>query len=240
MNSFAAGISDIFAAVREVPIKDCVHYCAYRYGRGEPNPYERYAVSLARKVPVADIRAAFVDAVSRYRPRNLGEALGVKLSKSYPLWWLPWRTPRQVKQSSGWVDTPDEVVDIMTHFAEEGVPRGLLESEFHWHESAFLSVRDRGYLPDSYGYITARELRAEKTSYLLMDGNHRLSSLSALGSEFVRVKLPRGTRVIRSSAEKWPLVRAGMMTLDDALSVFDAYQVGNRSPMSTEPAKIVD
>lgn len=240
MRSFASRFLQAFAVVREVPIRDCVHYCAYRYGHDEPNPYEHYAISLARKSPIADIRANFVDTLSRYRPRDLGEALGTTLSRPYPLWWLPWRTPKQVKQSHGWVDTPGDVVDVMTHFANGGIPRSLLESEFRWHEDAFSSIREMGYRPEGYSYITARELRAEKTSYLLIDGNHRLSSMSALGIESVSVKLIRGTGIVRARAGNWPLVRAGMMTLDDALSVFDAYQIGNRTPMTAAPVKIVD
>lgn len=240
VRSIVATFSEKFAAVREVPIKDCVHYCAYRYGRGESNPYEQYAIGLAAGLPLDEIRAEFVDAISRYRPRNLGQAIGVMLSRPYPLWWLPWRTPKQVNGSPGWVATAEGVVDVMTHFSDYGVPRKLLEMEFRWHETAFTDMSTNGYLPDHYSYITARELCAENSSYLLIDGNHRLSSLSALGIDTVRIKIPRATKVMRENADEWPLVRAKMMTLDDALSVFDAYHKGNRKPMSAEPAPIVD
>lgn len=240
MRSVATKISHAFATAREVPIRDCVHFCAYRYGHNEPNPYERYAISLAAGLPIAEIRENFIDTIARYRPRNLGQAIGAPLSMPYPLWWLPWRTPEQVKRSPGWVASTDKVADIMTHFSEQGIPRGMLEREFRWHENAFDSLYANGYQPDLYSYITARELQAERSSYLLVDGNHRLSSLSAMGLESVRIKLPLGTAVVRSNAQSWPLVRAGMVTLNDALAIFDAYHFGNRTPISSTPAPIIE
>lgn len=42
------------------------------------------------------------------------------------------------------------------------------------------------------------------------------------------------TGVIRQKVDGWPLVRAGEMTQEDALVVFDAYLKGNRSPTRSE------
>ena len=83
-----------FAVRRTVAIADCVHFCAYRYGRGETNPYEQYAIGLAAGDPLDAVRSRFVDYLQHFRPRDLGEALGVDLSRAYPLWALPWRSPR--------------------------------------------------------------------------------------------------------------------------------------------------
>ena len=232
-------LSETFARIREVPVRDCVHFCAYRYGRDEPNPYERYAMALVKGVSLQEIRKEFVHAVSRYRPRNLGQALGTSLSRPYPLWWLPWRKPEQVVRFPGWVRSANDVIDVMTHFSDEGIPRKQLEKEYAWHENAFYSISRQGYQPERHSFITARELRGERSSYLVTDGNHRISMLSALGVRSVTVKLPRGTTVVRADVEEWPLVRAGMMARDDALAVFDAYHLGNRTPVSSIPAVVV-
>jgi len=239
MRGVATRLAEKFAATREVAVADCVHFCAYRYGHDEPNPYERYAMGLSAGMPIDAIRERFIDAVSRYRPRDLGEALGVVLSHPYPLWWLPWRTPGQAIQSPGWVADASKVIDVMTHFAHEGIPRGLLEREFEWHENAFSGISRHGYQPHRYSYITARELRGERSCYLLTDGNHRVSALSALGIASVAIRLPVGSTVIRANVAQWPMVRTGMMTRDDALSVFDAYHHGNRMPVASAPAPIV-
>lgn len=229
-----------FGRVRQVAIADCVHFCAYRYGRGETNPYEQYAMGLAGELPLSVVRERFVEYLRGYRPRHLGEALGVVLSQTYPLWYLPWRRPEQVGEIRGWSGCAGSVVDVMTHFSDEGIPRSVVEQEFGWHESAFAAIARGGYRPRRYSYIVARELRGHRSAYLLTDGNHRLSAMSALGVKTVELKLPLCTTVNRTEVAKWPLVRAGLMTRGDALAVFDAYLSGNIAPVRSEmPARVI-
>lgn len=241
MRAIASRLALAFARKRTVAIADCVHFCAYRYGRGETNPYEQYAKDLAGSLPLQAARERFVEYVRGYRPRHLGEALGVALSRPYPLWFLPWRTPDQARQSPGWSSSARSVVDVMTHFSDEGIPKSLVQKEFAWHESAFASIAEKGYAPQRYGYIWARELRGKRSAYLMADGNHRLSALAALGNMEVVIKLPPGTAVVRERVYEWPLVRAALMTQEDALAVFDAYLDGNVSPARSERlATVVD
>jgi hypothetical protein len=229
-----------FAVRRTVAIEDCVHFCAYRYGRGETNPYEQYAIGLAAGEPPEDVRARFVAYLQHFRPQDLGEALGVDLSRAYPLWALPWRTPRQVSRNAGWHESARAVVDVMTYFSAAGIPDSVLKREYHWHESAFETMSRMGYRPEDFTYITARELRGDRPAYLVTDGNHRLSALSALGHRTVEIKLPLATTIHRAKVDRWPLVRSGMMGREDALRVFDAYVEGHRVPARTQtPASIV-
>ncbi len=233
----------LYAALSEkrtVAIADCVHFCAYRYGRNEPNPYEEYAHRLHSGSPLSRVRDAFVEFLRRYRPRDMSEALGIRLSKTYPLWFLPWRARRNALGNPGWVASPNEVVDVMTHFCAAGIPAKMLEREYAHHEESLSAMRTAGYLPDRFGYITARELRGERSAYLVTDGNHRLSALSALGHSTVTIRLLRGLAIRRDRAARWPLVDAGLMTKEDALHVFDAYIHGNSTPLQCdEPAEIV-
>src|SRR5262245_35487308 len=106
---------------REVPLDACVHYCGFRYGRNEYNPYESYQVALRRGVSVREVRRQFIDFVRHYRPRNFGDALGIKLSRAYGLWAYPWSDvdPRDLKR--GWCNAVDECPDILTHFCEAGI-----------------------------------------------------------------------------------------------------------------------
>src|SRR5688572_26666666 len=99
-----------------VPINECVHYCAFRYGCGAFNPYENYAFALTRGEPVVEARERFVDFLRHYRPRTLGEALGLELTRDYGLWQFPWL--KGVRASNGiphgWADDPDDFPDIIT------------------------------------------------------------------------------------------------------------------------------
>ena len=240
MRKMLARIVDRLAVRKIVPINNCVHFCAYRYGRQEPNPYEQYAHLLAAGRPVDTIRRQFVEFLMHYRPECLGQALGIALSQSYPLWFLPWRRPRPALANPGWVDRPENVVDVMAFFAPAGIPRSGLEREFDWSENAFNSIRAFGYQPKQHSYVTVRELRQDACSaYLVLDGNHRLSAISALGASHVEVRV-RQPRVNRGSVERWPLVRHRLMSVEDALLVFDAYFTGNTSPLQqAQPADIV-
>lgn len=241
MRAFANRLATTFSRKRTVAIADCVHFCAYRYGRDETNPYEQYAKGLAEGLPLPEIRERFVQYVRGYRPRLLGEALGVALSKPYPLWFLPWRTLEQVSRSPGLCGSARSVIDVMTHFSDEGIPRSVVENEFKWHENAFASIAKFGYEPQRYRYISARELKGGRSAFLVTDGNHRLSAISALGGKAVVLKLPLGTTVIRDMVDQWALVKTALMPRSDALAVFDAYFAGNVSPARSEQlARVID
>jgi hypothetical protein len=226
----------LLAERHTIPIRDCVHYCGFHYGCGELNPYEQYAHAIAAGVPAAERRARFVDFLRHYRPRDLGEALGVQLARSYPLWQLPWSR----RASAAWVREPRDVVDVMTHFSEQGIPRPLVEDEFAWHERAFERMAGRGYRPGLLSHVRVRVLQdTARATYLVTDGNHRISALSALGVTSVEV-LSLGFQIVRrDQVERWPRVHSGHMTAADALTIFDAYHHGNRAPIRSEPVPLV-
>lgn len=224
-----------------LPIRDCVHYCGFRYGRDELNPYEQYEKGLVAGLPRAELRAAFVDFLRHYRPRTLGDALGLRLRRDYALWQLPWATPLRWWRQNGWVERPSDVVDVMTHFSERGIPARLVEREHLAHERSFDMMAREGYRPRSFGHARVVVLQGSaRAAYLVTDGNHRISALSALGVQSLTATAVRGRTVFRSSAETWPLVKSGRMALEDALAVFDVYHDGNRSPARTPvPANLV-
>lgn len=226
---------------KQVPISSCIHFCGYRYGVDMPNPYEAYARGLAAGTPVERVRREFVDYILRYRPSGISAALGVSLAKDMPLWHLPWRNPSTVIAEPGWVTDPDSVVDVMSFFSPAGVSRAALEREFSWHEDAFAAIRREGYQPRKYEHIRVREFcRGNDSVFLVLDGNHRLSVLSALGYRNVEVKQSLGTRVLRAEASSWPLVREGRIGIDDALAIFDAFFSGVSEPLQVDrPASIV-
>lgn len=227
--------------VRTVAIADCVHYCAFQYGRGAFNPYENYIVGLERGTPIDVLRGRFVDFIRCYRPHDLGEALGVTTLVPVPLWLLPWKSWRKLWRPGAWCRTPQEVPDILTHFCEQGVLQTRIDEEFCWLERAWTTIRTRGYCPDQYGYIEVLELHRSGTSaYLVLDGNHRLSALAALGVVEVAVRQARWNRIDRHLARFWPLVLSGHIACEDALKLFDAYFSGQSQPMrAAVPAAIL-
>jgi hypothetical protein len=225
-----------------VRIADCVHPCAFRYGRDEFNPYENYVAGLARGRPRAELRARIFDFLRHYRPADVGEALGVATSRRVPLWQLPWKSWRKLVRPGGWTSSLEDVLDLLTYFCPQGIRWTRVAEEFHWLERSWHAISREGYRPERYGYIEVFELAdAQGSSFLVLDGNHRLASLHAAGAATVLVRR-RPFRVARRRwAAFWPLVLSGHVSLDDARTIFDAFRRGNANiQRAPQPAALLD
>ncbi len=224
-----------------VPLSNCVHFCGFRYGMGEYNPYETYLHDITFTGDREAARRRFVDFLRYYRPKDLGEALGVDLERHYNLWCYPWtrRMP-----PSGWHDDPASCPDILTNFSSRGVLLHRIEEEFGWLERSLDSICEHGYQPRKFGsQLCARKLvRADgECRYLLEDGNHRVAALSALGEQTVTVSMLPIKTVRETDLLRWPQVRRGSYSTADARSVLHAYFDGNQRVRTTEdPADILE
>ncbi|HEY0968105.1 MAG TPA: hypothetical protein VGD88_12005 [Opitutaceae bacterium] len=227
-----------------VPVAECVHFGAFRYGTGGFNPYENYAVRYLQGQRDA-ARAGLVEFLRHYRPVDLASALGVTLSRSVGLWEYPWmrRAPVALRgPRPGWYDDPAEIPDIVTHFSERGILQRRIEEEFAWLEQTADSIRQHGYCPDRFGGdIQVRCLIASDGArrYLVYDGNHRLSAMAAVGIPLVRVRYVPGMTLRESALSRWRGVVGGAWTAEDATTVFHAYFPGRQSARTTEIAATV-
>jgi hypothetical protein len=233
-------ISPLLTRTEEIPISSCVHYCGFRYGRGEFNPYENYVVSLSNGESLQEVRGRFEDFLQHYRPENMGEALGISLSHAYPMWEFPW-FPESVLAGGkgGWLGSPSDVPDIITHFSTTGILRRRIDEEFSWLEGAYYSIREVGYQPGRFaGHIRALKLinNEGKARHLILDGNHRLSALVALGHSRVTIAYRIHMTIRASQHARWPQVIGGIYSKEDARKVFEVYFSGNLSPRTTENA----
>jgi len=223
-----------------VPIAQCAHYCGFRYGVEEYNPYETYITGLHMGKTGAEINEQFLHFLRYYRPSHFGEALGISLSKSYPLWQYPWAVKLDPSYNAFDMD-PSLIPDIITHFSKKGIPFKIIEKEFAALEAAYHSIAKDGYRPDKYGYAEVLCLKnEERTSFILLDGNHRVSALSALGFKQVEAILYIRNIINRRDVKKWPGVKNGFYTTEDAVKIFDVYFLGNHSYETTKiPASII-
>lgn len=216
----------------EVAIKQCVHYCGFRYGHGEYHPYETYIARLHHGEPLEDIRAQFIDFLLHYRPQDFGQALGVCLSRSYPLWAYPWATPwafHRARLSGGWRSYASRLPDVLTHFSAEGISRRLIEKEYGWLHGAYEAIVREGYRPERHGFPSALKLRRAdgRDAFLVLDGNHRISTLSTLGYRSVVIEHDPRRTVCAADVAGWYGVRSGLYSIEDATKVFEAYFHGN-------------
>lgn len=230
------------ARVVTAPISQCRHYCAFKYGSGSFNPYENYIVGLHENVPLVELRRRFEDFLMYFRPRNFGEVFGIQLSRHVPLWVSPWHNGQSINPNNGWLDNLDEVPDIITHFCERGIKRSRIEEEYFWLERAYTAISTQGYRPHDNSFVEAFELnKGSESVYILTDGNHRLSALAALGHEEVMIKVSHSVRWNGENHRKWPQVRLGTYSEQDAIRLFNVYFVGvNGFRRSNQPAKILE
>jgi hypothetical protein len=236
---FQAWVFRVFGREQIIAPTACVHYCGFRYGEARFNPYQNYIEGLARGEEPKLVRNQFVEFLRYYRPEHFGEALGVKLSRKYPLWLFPWS---RRSGSGGWCTTPDECPDVLTHFSHGAISRKRIEMEFRWLENAFNSIKVHGFCPERFKSIilTRKLVRTDGDSiYLVLDGNHRVSALIALGIIEVPVRFLRIATVHESDVESWPFVRNGTYSKDDALAVFRVYFDGNSSGRTTDQPALV-
>ncbi|HEV8073881.1 MAG TPA: hypothetical protein VGP21_07100 [Opitutaceae bacterium] len=224
-----------------VPVASCVHYGGFRYGHGEYNPYETYLCQLVQAVDPAEVRAKFIEFLQHYRPRHLGEALGVELTRPYPLWFYPWS---REMPPAGWRDRPADCPDILTHFSAQGILRYRIEEEFQWLERALDSIRRHGFQPERFKspIFVRRLVRMDgATAHLVLDGNHRLSALCALGHEEVEVSFLPWATLRQDQLSRWQQIRQGAYDADDARRVFAVYFEGNHRPRTREePASLLE
>jgi hypothetical protein len=232
----------LFGREITVPLSNCVHFCGYRYGRGEFNPYENYAIARVRGASEEQARGQFVDFLLFYRPRHFGEALGVELQRRYPLWFYPW-SRSVINPANAWCKEPNDCPDILTHFSERGISSRGLAAEYGWLEGSLRSIREHGFQPGRFRSIVQarRFVRADgSAAYLLLDGNHRVSALSALGYTKVPLQYLPAATLYETALPVWRQVRRNLYSADDAARVFSVYFDGNRRSRTTgEPSRIV-
>jgi hypothetical protein len=210
-----------------IPINQCVHYGGFRYGHDDPHPYETFVRLLKNSGDQRPAREWLIDFLRFYRPTALGEALGVKLSVSHPVWGFPWDSA--VPLQDAWMNDPGKLPDIVTHYSAQGIPWERIEQEFGWLEQAFYSIKTRGFQPRLGPAMVVRRLvRIDGTiAFIVMDGNHRISALSTLGYSDIPVRwFPNGD-VYESQLLCWPRVKIGYFSPTDALAVFESYFNGN-------------
>lgn len=219
---------------RTVRIDACYHYRGFRYGGFGHNPYEDYIVDLSRGT--SGRRERFVRAIADHRPRTMGEILGLPLL-TQAAWDFPWNSAHSAVPK---IEDPLQNPDIVCHDCPQGLLVSHFNREFRWLEQALASLSAVGYQPKRYGYIRCLELSSgAKSVFLVLDGNHRISALHALGFDHADVLVKR-VPISRQDVRRWPKVLDGTYSEVEALSVFDRYFQQTNPPLtSLHPARLI-
>lgn len=204
-----------------VHIKDCVHFRGFRYGGFGNNIYEDYAVGLATNAPRISLQEKLIRRVLAYNGRDFSSALNIALNREYPPWIYPW-TLRSIF-STKTQPTAHGNPDIICHFSPQGVLASHINREFGWLERAFAAIKG-GYKPEQWGYVRLMRLKGLKGSrYLVLDGNHRIAAMHALGVGQVLADVQTPLLGSIHASRIWPGVLCGAYLHGDAISIFSRY-----------------
>ncbi|CAC9500093.1 hypothetical protein [uncultured Gammaproteobacteria bacterium] len=165
-----------YQKIDNIAINNCYHYRGYRYGLFSNNIYEDYIVGLSQGVDLQKLRLEFVERILGMRSLNFFKTLHLNQTSEAINWDFPWAWG-QAKDSYSALTNPD----IICHTSTDGILASHINREFVWLENSYKSIKENGYSPEKYGYIRLLELKKGKErSYIVLDGNHRISALAAL------------------------------------------------------------
>lgn len=226
----------------KIDINNLRHYAGYRYGNTQLNPYQTFADMLLRGESVLTSTGAFVNHLITFRPTCFGSLFGDRRLDGKPLWLYPWSGPGGRDESSGlpsgWLESPEDVPDVMTHFSPAGIPREMIESESQWSSNTVTSIRLHGYQPKAFSPIQAvRIARNRDEFYIVVDGNHRLSALAALQVTHARVQVVKSFDVSRPKT--LPGVRSGAYSPGEVDVLFYHYLIGLNVRCPDEASRVV-
>lgn len=208
--------------IQDVRIDECVHYRGFLYGGFGNNIYEDYIIGLANGVSLTHLREIFIKRILAFDGTDFSSALNIQLTRRYSPWIYPWSLGSMIKSKIIYFD-PTNNPDIICHSSPQGVLASHINREFSWLETAYNAML-AGYKPQTYGYINLCRLqRNNQTRYIVLDGNHRLSAMHALGFTVVKAKIYSPILCNASLSRMWPGVIFGRFTHKDAISVFNRY-----------------
>lgn len=110
--------------------------------------------------------------------------------------------------------------------------RGL--AEFKRLIETYVSIRDRGYQPKTYGYVTGYFLGDDVDHrFVIGSGNHRVAALAVLGADSLEVRLhSHPASIHRDQLPLWTRAKGGLFPASTAEALFDHFLHGDGSTVA--------
>lgn len=240
-----------------VPIEKCLHFnmMAFPCHRDSPSPFIR-TLREYEDLKCTQYKGSYLERYYTHcQPETAVDMLGFDISRqeelthlppsATPLFWVPELPeerarlrPRQLR-TENWEHGRRMGSDEGDQFYGP-VSQRKGELEFQRLVSIFHSIKDRGHIIDYSGIDTLKVMclirDGEYRFMVVQSGQHRIAALSALGYDEIVVHLVPtegiGGFLRREEAEHWYLVREGILTKEEAESVFDRTFDGKQPPVA--------
>lgn len=245
--------------VIDVPLSDCLGLMpvAFRCDRAGGHPFIDTLVSVMDGTVTGYSGSPLEAYYAGWQPASAADVLGV--GGATALRWLPpmasvlpWDSLTPEDHLRLWTDIAardyrDNGFDPPTGSGWKGwgpVHPDTGRAEFTRLSRAMQGIRRHGYRRHSAydGDIAGQALcMGDKIRFALGPGQHRIAALAALGYDDIPLRCdPHFIR--REDAERWPNVRRGVYTRDQALGVFDRIFAARRpqtGPVGNQPLRAV-
>jgi hypothetical protein len=229
-----------------IPLADCNHLSllAFKCERASQSPYVRTLVEYANG-SCTTYAGSWLEAVhQRFQPRSAAEFMGIEhpshpeLETAPPRGALkPWdQHPPRVRAAIQFAMLAQENRENGTKLGMDAgdkafgpTSREKGELEFRRLVNVYNSIKKTGPRknPDGIHNIGALVLVSggdQKPRFTCEGGNHRMAALAALGHRYVDVQIRTdifGGIIRRADVDYWATVRAGYLTREEALALFD-------------------
>ncbi len=167
------------------------------------------------ETPIFDFHNSFL-------PKTFFDVSGIKGSEALPIFVYPWGSFSDGSATSS--------KDIKTSRFLGPSDESLIISEVDSIINLCKSIKEKGF--DPYGYLHSDingtiliSADGSKRVCVVMQGNHRVAVMSFLGFKSIAIK-PGVTClgfVHESEVESWPLVKAGVVSVNCALEIFNFF-----------------
>ena len=157
---------------------------------------------------------------NKFRPSSTGQALGLNLENDLPLFVYPWG----VFGSGSKRQTNPELSRFCGPSTLE-----FLNDEKHRVRQLTANLKKYGYRPNEYPHSHIQGVWLTSVNgrqkFVVLQGNHRMAALSFLGYTGIDVRTDLFVvgEIRESEVLTWPLVQAGLINEDEALTIFKRF-----------------
>lgn len=252
IDPIAASYLDSGASILlRLPLERCVYENVMAFKCDSRSPYVRTILEYSGKKCTAYAGSWLELLHSQFQPRNAAELMGIDTPSYADLERIPARgalfpwervSPQQKYHNMVAIVECENCENGSTLLYSDGdkffgpCSRSKGELEYKRLIATYNSIATSGfnscYDQDDKisGIFLVSDDQTEGTM-LVRNGQHRVAALAAIGARHVTVQLNRrvaGGVVRRTDAPYWPAVRAGYLTLNEALALFDRIAAGRQ------------
>jgi hypothetical protein len=241
-----------------VPLTRCCSWLGFNLVN-QLHPYVRTAVAYLHNNKITYENSPLRQYYDYFQPDNASTVLGLVpgtsefFEKSPPSWRIyPWNPnqPEKVAAAKRKITREENSARGLSLDADHGytvfgpVSNEKGKLEFSTLVNLVNSISKSGYIrtnrPDGDIQAIVAFDMCDNVRYFISKGHHRVAVLAALGHETIPIRVSRNLVVRQNEANKWPHVRDGLFSPEQAIEVFERVFNGQPPKSALVPEWVMD